>query len=643
MKHVLIFTTLCGLVSIIGCARIETNRALEYAGDNRSELEKVLKHYCDDKEKLKAAEYLVKYMPGHRSLWGDYEEYYDKADSILNLEFQEISLMSKLDSLSQAFGPRLYVDYDSQRVSAEYLIRNIDDAFVQWKDGQWARHLDFDEFCEWLLPYTCSDKLPLDGWREDLKEFAAGEIDHLGICDDYRYNPRSAISIVNYQLAPMIKSQRWISKAHGHALARPESFVKLPGATCDEYAETGTRVMRSKGIPVGIDFTPQWPDRCKGHTWCVFPSVRGRSSQFNPFASNPDYPHYEWATYAKILRRTYRPEESYMSLLRRNGGNVPALVSSPFFKDVTHEYIATSDIHIRLLDGIRLKGSDMYIAVFDNYDWHPVWWGRKKWGKAEFKNMGRDVVYIVYGRDGNGKLVPASAPFLLDTFGDVKYLEWDGQSRADFVATRKYPMFQYVYLVNNVTKGGYVEASNRPDFLEYEVVAELPEWEIVSGSVTVTQSSPYRYWRLTVEDGRTLDMAEMYYYVKGDSAFCVPNITEGSGRQYRNMFDNDPLTNYICKGTSLVGSSDFGQPVELDHISFIKRGDGDAVTPGDEYELSWWNGSGWELFLKDKAADVRIDVKGIPSGVLYYLKDVTRGWDQRIFIVDDSIDGQIWY
>lgn len=39
--------------------------ALSLAGDNRSELEKILAHYADDPEKSKAARFLVENMPGH--------------------------------------------------------------------------------------------------------------------------------------------------------------------------------------------------------------------------------------------------------------------------------------------------------------------------------------------------------------------------------------------------------------------------------------------------------------------------------------------------------------------------------------------------------------------------------------------------
>ena len=55
--------------------------------------------------------------------------------------------------------------YDSKIMTADYLIWSIDEAFRTWKQGKWARHLSFDEFCEFLLPYKVVETQLLDDWR----------------------------------------------------------------------------------------------------------------------------------------------------------------------------------------------------------------------------------------------------------------------------------------------------------------------------------------------------------------------------------------------------------------------------------------------------------------------------------------------
>lgn len=79
--------------------------------------------------------------------------------------------MSLYDSLKLEFGnpnANLTRVEDIKILSADYLIHNIDHAFRQWKDGYWATHLSFDEFCEYLLPYRVGYE-NVEKWREELE------------------------------------------------------------------------------------------------------------------------------------------------------------------------------------------------------------------------------------------------------------------------------------------------------------------------------------------------------------------------------------------------------------------------------------------------------------------------------------------
>ncbi|WP_347280697.1 hypothetical protein [uncultured Phocaeicola sp.] len=55
--------------------------------------------------------------------------------------------------------------YDSQVITAEYLIENIDLAFSVWEQRPWAKHYSFDDFCKYILPYRIGDE-PLESWRK---------------------------------------------------------------------------------------------------------------------------------------------------------------------------------------------------------------------------------------------------------------------------------------------------------------------------------------------------------------------------------------------------------------------------------------------------------------------------------------------
>ncbi len=147
-------------------------KTLSIAGNNSKELIKVIKHYRNsgDEEKLAAAEFLIANMPGHYS-YADNEVlpyYYSTVDSILET-MAGLPPRTVCDSIN-AFASRLdfsklKIVEDATVVTAGFLIDNIDTAFRQWRQGQWVRHLTFDEFCEYLLPYKAYEFQPLQEWR----------------------------------------------------------------------------------------------------------------------------------------------------------------------------------------------------------------------------------------------------------------------------------------------------------------------------------------------------------------------------------------------------------------------------------------------------------------------------------------------
>lgn len=65
----------------------------------------------------------------------------------------------------------LRVQEDIKVIKSGFLIANIDSAFRVWREKPWASHVGFDDFCEYILPYTVGQYQPLEDWR---KKFATG-------------------------------------------------------------------------------------------------------------------------------------------------------------------------------------------------------------------------------------------------------------------------------------------------------------------------------------------------------------------------------------------------------------------------------------------------------------------------------------
>lgn len=149
----------------------ETNQRLEYAlafaGDNRSELEKVLTYYKDDSLKLKACCFLIENMPRYFSYTG---HVLDSIKAIKASVDKEGKLPDeKVDPLKGFTYNHLPKIYDAHVITADYLIENIELAFEEWEKRPWNKYVSFDEFCELILPYRI-DNEPLENWRSIYRE-----------------------------------------------------------------------------------------------------------------------------------------------------------------------------------------------------------------------------------------------------------------------------------------------------------------------------------------------------------------------------------------------------------------------------------------------------------------------------------------
>ena len=314
------------------------------------------------------------------------------------------------------------------------------------------------------------------------------------------------------------------------------------------------------------------------------------------------------------------------------------MYDSPFFKDVTDEYQETSEVCVELMKSAKLSSRDVFICVFGNDDWKPISWGRAKFGKAKFLNMGRRAMYLVKGYVG-GSLEPVSYPFFLDDFGHVEYVGLGKDPmRTSFRLNRKYPMFQRVISAQKSLHGGIVLGSDDISFRKADTVCVFPEWSLTSGMVSTDQESPHRYWRFISNMRSVSDMAELYFY--DDNSLRVDMTADSDSLSY--IIDGDPLTYYSADRDDPSGVLDAGKPVMLGHISYIRGGDGNAIIPGDLYRVSWWNGKGWTVHCEVEAKDIELQIEDIPADKLCYIEGLSRGVQNRIFTYDFELDRPVW-
>lgn len=262
IKYTLLFAT---LVLLFSCGPrefeppAEVKEVLELAGDNRTELEKVITHYKEEGNVIKeeAAYCLLGNMKNH-----GYLEYklVDSAGNNVDFNVLDYSdyehLLDGWDELEDNRGKihfekdTFYNDYNE--ITAGYLIKNIDLAYKAWDENPWAQHLDFDQFCEYILPYRSSNE-PIEEWREYF-------IKELSWVKDSVKNPSDPIEAACF-VNDYIKSWfRFDPRYYEHPTDQGlQEMLNVKLGRCEDMTNLAIYAMRAMGIPVMSDFTPIGP------------------------------------------------------------------------------------------------------------------------------------------------------------------------------------------------------------------------------------------------------------------------------------------------------------------------------------------------------------------------------------------------
>ncbi len=603
---------------LISCAdhSRKLQQALNHSNENRSELEKVLQYYSaseGDSLKLRAAEFLIANMPGHFTLGGEYMDNFVRAiDSLYGNEphFKRRTMyLAPFDYPMVANS--LEIQEDIKAVSADYLIRSIDRSFEVWEQCPWLRELGWDDFCEYLLPYRIWHE-PLDNWKDSttVGDAIAAEVAF------YR-DAATRISIAKQ----VVKDKFFTDPGQMVDFAMPDPRMEDYWYDCVPIALYEVAGLRSAGIPAAIDYVPFLPSLDHRHYW--------------PVMIDPKYPNgmtteYVYPDLAKVLRKTFSgnpvPEAGRSEY-------VPQILSDPFGRDVTEKYVAVSDIEIKpQITGKKPKY--VYLAVFNDRQWQPVWWAELKGRKATFTKMGRSVMYLPVYYRGLEEL-PCGWPFSVDYQGRRTTYVPDTVHTQTMTLTRKFPAdYFYKGMWNRGLEGSHMEASNDKNFKTADTIFVVGKNPLMDAQVVpVSTDKKYRYWRYVTNTDKSY-LAELSFYdAQGSEIPLGPDRLFNAEANAVKMYDKDPLT--FGKINMWVGF-DFGAPVAVGRIGYTPRTDMNGVYPGDTYELLYWGSDGWVSMGRKVASDYSIEYENAPSNAVYWLRNLTEGEEERIFTYDEG-------
>jgi hypothetical protein len=628
--------------------------------ENRKKYEKVFRHYHSAKDslKLKAAYFLVENINDFGFYVGRQINNYNVIFDVLahkppdyreNLPWYATEINLVFDSLQRIYGPftgnDLHWVSDADVMTRDFMVKYIDEAFEAWNQP-WSRQVSFDNFCEYILPYRNFTE-PIEDWRPQfMKAFA-------WINDSIKPGDRMM------DVARKLNRDTELKYSSGFdrfiVSIAPSRLLQAKYGNCADNSNYKAMIMRAFGIPVTVDYFPQYGTDHNIHYWNAimynndkFVSFKDSLNDINALVA------YKY-TIAKAYRRTFSRNPEMVQLNIETGGQLPPVFRNARLKDVTNEYVPVTDVDVPLRT-IPRGTVYAFLAVFNDAGWTPIDYARIDGNShALFRNLGRNVVYMPLCISDK-YYIPAGMPFKITSSGEVIRLEPQQQTEK-VVLTRKYHFHRRKLNWLQCLKGGRFEGANQPDFSDAVTLATIRKTsgehysELRAGS-----KKAFKYFRFVFSpeelklpyDGDGASIAEIECYNKAGQK--LNGTPFGSpGRKYNpyvpeKCFDGNALTFFEdarpIKESKYVGL-EFGQPETIGKIRFIPRNDMNTVQPGDRYELFYWNNNQFQSLGQQTATDTLLIYRNVPVNSMLWLRDLSGGQEERIFTWENG--KQVWW
>ena len=626
----------------VACSRKQSDleQALQIAGLNRAELEKVLQHYSQDPAdnlKYKAAVFLIENMQHYYSCEGAALDTFKNA--FFKITQEGIVGKEALDSVERKYGNLNYNDLikkqDILTVNSKFLIDNIEHSFMVWEKQPWGKYITFDVFCDFILPYRIKDE-PLENWKPVYYQKYQPILDSLlatnSILD-------ACLLLYNH-----ISSDPWY-----FIMEMPPPNVgafcllKQRSGSCRDRCDLAIYVMRSLGIPVGTDMVLHSPDQAGRHFWSFVLDEKGSTTEFTLWEEEPvkNLKTEIEKKRGKVYRETFGVIEKCRRL-RKHTQNISGMLQSLFLKDVSSDYFKSNKIKFSKNE-IGNNGEKIrYLSVFDINGWYPVDWSEIYNGTVEFDDIEQGIVYALTGEKDYS--TPVYYPFILDNSNNKHFFIPDTTNTQTLHLERKFTMKFMEPHMKRFT-GGFFEASNSSDFSNSKilfVIDSISTPKFYKQEISTTNQ--YRYIRYFSPDNSLCNMAELMFYDENGMELEGKIIgTEGAWNNEKRLmkqavFDKDPLTFFnAAEGKGVWVGLDFSKPQSVKKITYLPRNDDNFIRERESYELYYWDDDWWVSLGKQTGTQSQVLIyENAPSNALFWLRNHARGREERIFTYENG-------
>lgn len=681
----LIIACICGCNDEYPC---EVEEALTLAKGNRSELIKVLNNYqkAQDSLKYKAACFLISNMKWHSSsciiegfdrkipiIWDRCDSLYTKMVGKIKDEYLDsqgvatqmyyfssvIRDLLKMSSIDTNVILKQKKAEDLRYVSSSFLISHIDNAFDVWRKNEFAKHLTFENFCEYILPYRSIVGKDFFDCGKFLNDKFSKHINR-----STEKNLRSYLFRYNHYTNKM-----WFTLAPckiNHSVGIYDLFF-TNAVDCETLSSNECNVLRACGFPVVVEYMVGYRAYRNRHYFCSFNDSLGMWHRFNAQSYGVDTINPIRVPSLNLYRNTFAAQKNSPYFLKGKGEFVPQELYHPCIKDITQEIYETGIISLPF--SIDTSNKLAYLFAFNGGSYNgliPVTWGEIDRSKSQvtFQNVILNVLYFpMYMKDREPEAF--SDPFYLTKDSLTKSYRINYLTSVDSVPSfgtlflkRKFPCKQDLQQAAIKMVNGKLWGANSEDFSDSTLLLTIERApEPFLQEYALSSHQKYRYFRYDapgiheMSSIAELELLEYQDSIRVDSlrATPLPLFTEEDVLSYRQ----DNYINAICaymsnprfhafsdkNNLSFTYSTrvyiDLTKPVKIEKVRLLPRNADNIISPGDEYKLMYWE-NGWKLISRQKAKYNYLKFENVPLNKIYWLIDISKGQEDLPFIYKDG-------
>ncbi|ASB47970.1 hypothetical protein [Alkalitalea saponilacus] len=442
----------------------------------------------------------------------------------------------------------------------------------------------------------------------------------------------------------------WSGSYAGFGPVSPIKILDYTYGSCVEQTAFQTMVLRSMGVACATDFVFNYPERDAGHSWSVIFDLDGNTVQNN--CHNPVGAGTWVDAFAKgkVYRETYSINRNSLFVINNGEERIPDQFRNPYFKDVTAEYCDVVDVEVDIHYDVQDGNKFGYLMVFNNRGWVVTTWGeRTRNNKVKFKDLEPRGMYLP-AFFVNGRFEAFHEPFYFDSLGMINHIQTSKDEVQDMILRRKFPNRLVDESYHQLIVGGQFQGANIPDFSDANTIGIITQdmTEPIFHTIDNEPSSTFKYLRYIGPDGGHCNINAIVFYdgngepIEGE-IIGTDGSLNNSGRTKHMAFDGDVLTYFDAPEPSggWVGL-ELSEAKSVSKIRFATRNDGNMVEVGDEYELFYWFNREWASMGRRIADSNELVYESVPMGSLYWLRNHTKGWEERIFTLDTN-NHQTWW